>query len=375
MRFHVLAVPHTVTSIEYVACAFTQKVLKFAKMMSDLGHTIIHYGNEDSVVQCTEHVTVITKNDLAIAYGEYNWKKNFFKHDINDFAYKTFIKNTIIEVGKRKQKNDFILAFFGHAHRSICDAHSDMIVVEPGIGYPDDHFAKYKIFESYAILHAFYGMDAVRTCRNNFYDVVIPNYFDPSDFTFKGKDEKEDYFLFIGRISQAKGIHIAIQVTKEIGAKLKVAGQNNLAACGYDVIPDHVEFIGYADLETRRDLMSKAKCTIVASMYNEPFGGVQIESLLSGTPTITTDWGAFTENNVNGLTGYRCKTFEEFCWAARNIDAIKPEDCRAFALARFSMERVGKMYEEYFQSLLNIYTGKGWYEPNPTRSGLISTIF
>jgi glycosyltransferase involved in cell wall biosynthesis len=361
MRFHCLGIPHTVSNQDYTACAYTQKVVKFCKMMKNMGHYIIHYGHEDSDVICDEHVTVILNEDFDKVYGTHDYKNNFFKFDTSDDVYQTFYSNCIREVGSRKEKNDFILPFWGSGVRPVCDAHPDLICVEPGIGYAGGHWAKWKVFESYAIYHAYCGLEAVGTCKQNWYDVVIPNYFDPEDFTYS--ENKEDYFLFVGRVYEGKGIHIAIQVTEKIGAKLKVCGQGKLTDCGYKEIPSHVEYIGYVGKEERRKLMSKAKGAFVPSMYCEPFGGVQIEMLMSGTPTITTDWGAFTENNIHGFTGYRCRTFHDFCVAALNITNIKAENCRNWAL-NFSLENVGKEYEKYFSDVLNVYTSNGWYKLN-----------
>ena len=353
-RFHILGLPHTVTSKEYNACAYTAKVLKFGRMMCARGHEVIHYGHEDSDLECTEHVTVTTNDDLKTAYGDYDWRRNFYRFDLNDHAYQTFYRNAIREVGRRKQKNDFILPFWGAGVRPVCDAHPDLICVEPGIGYAGGHWARWKIFESYAIYHAYCGLQSVGSCRQDWYEVVIPNYFDPEDFDYC--EEKQDFFLFLGRVYTGKGIEIAVQVTEATGQNLVVAGQNpdNIT------FPPHVDFIGYADVEKRRRYMSLAKGAFVASQYLEPFGGVQVEMLMSGTPTITTDWGSFVENNIHGVTGYRCRTFDQFCWAANHLDRIKHSDCRSWA-ENFTLDRVAPMYEQYFQDVLAVHTGDGWY--------------
>jgi len=360
MRFHVLGLPHTVTSKDYVACAFTQKAYKFGKMMKALGHTVIHYGHEDSDLECDEHVTVTTNDDLQKAYGNHDWRKTFFKYNLNDHAYRTFYHNAIREIGKRKQKDDFLLPFWGNGVKHVCEAHKhDMIVVEPGIGYGHGMWADYKVFESYAIYHAHCGISSTTECKQDWREVVIPNYFDLNDFKYNAK--KEDYFLYLGRVQPGKGVNAAIKATELAGVKLVIAGQIHPDF----VIPPHVEYVGYADTEKRKTLMSNAKASFLPSLYLEPFGGVQIENLLSGTPTITTDWGAFAENNIHGITGFRCRTMADFVESIQRIDEIKPKNCRIYG-ENFSLERVGKMYERYFTDVLNIRNDKGFFTETPT---------
>jgi glycosyltransferase involved in cell wall biosynthesis len=95
----------------------------------------------------------------------------------------------------------------------------------------------------------------------------------------------------------------------------------------------------------------------------EPFGGVQIENLLCGTPTITSDWGAFAENNIEGVTGYRCRTFDDYVQAAINCwnEKIKFENCRKQGL-NFTLDAIAPKYEKFFNDVLNIYECEGWYQ-------------
>lgn len=367
--FHVLGLPHTITNKEFTACAYTQKAWKFCKMMGERGHTIYHYGHEESDAPYAENVTVITNDVWKKVYGTHNYKDKLFTYNTEDEAYQTFYRNAIEEIGKRKQKNDFILPFWGAGVKPVCDAHPDLITVEPGIGYAAGHWAQWKVFESYAIYHAYYGLTAVGNCMQSHYDTVVPNYFDISEFEYN--DNKEDYFLYLGRVYDGKGVNIAIQVTEHLGYKLKIAGQVDSQGPYRDKqFPPHVEFVGYADVDKRKELMKNAKGSFLPSQYVEPFGGVQIENLLSGTPTITSDWGSFSENNINGVTGYRCKTFDDYLQAAISINngEISSRACRKQG-ERFSLENVAIQYEKYFQDVLNVYQADGWYTTQVPKAG------
>lgn len=352
MRFHILGIPHTISTPEYSTCAFTQKVVRLCAMLHRAGHEVFHYGHEDSRVECTHHMICADRKGHEIAYGNWDWRKQGFPpYDVNDGVYRSFHSVANMYLSIMKKPGDFLLCPFGYGHKPVADAHPDMIVVESGIGYGGGFFAPYKVFESYALLHTYLGLDGVNTPFNShWYDVVIPNYYDTSEFKFL--DVKEDYLLFIGRLNEGKGLNIAEQVAEATGHKLIVAGQGEYRG-------KH-EYVGVVNQAQRRELLARAKGVLCPSAYVEPFCGVQIEAFLSGTPVISTDWGAFTEYNLHGVTGWRCRTFAQFIAAVERLGEIYPADCRAHGL-EFSIEAVYPRYEEFFKDVQNVHSGKGWY--------------
>jgi FkbM family methyltransferase len=336
-------------------------------MYKDQGMYVIHYGREDSEVICDEHVTVSTKELWEKVYGHNDWKAKGLIFDQNDEMYKTFTENAIREIAKRKQPHDIVLSFFGFGHKPITDAFPDLVICEPSIGY-SSAYAPYKVYESYAVMHGLQGPEKISNAEYKFYDVAIPSGFDLTEFEYT--EEKQDYFLMVGRLVWSKGVNIAAQVCEKLGVKLILAGTTfgpQDCHVGHEW-PKHVEYVGYADVEKRKKLMAGAKGLFCPTIYNEPFGYVAIEAMLSGTPVISTDWGAFTETVQHGVTGFRCRTFEQFVWAAKNIDTISPKACREWAEKNYNMEKVGKMYTEYFQSIVNVSNGSGWYAPNNMRT-------
>ena len=115
--------------------------------------------------------------------------------------------------------------------------------------------------------------------------------------------------------------------------------------------------------------MKNAKASIMMTTYAEPFGNVMIENFLHGTPVISTDWGAFAENNLHGVTGYRARTLDHIVWSIKNIDRIKSRDCRNWG-ETFSVDRIMPMYEEYFQMVMDQYTSNGWHTLRHERDNL-----
>lgn len=360
MRFHILGLSHTQTTREYSCCAFTQKVRLLCKMLYGLGHTVFHYGVEGSDPVCTETIPVLSLADFERDHGK-DFRVHGFNLSLDTSAYRHFTANSIDEIKARLEPLDFLLCPFGIAHKPQADVLAGKVItVESGIGY-DYTFAQHRVFESYAWMHFTYGKEG-RGLSPVFYDAVIPNYLDMDDYPFY--PVKKDYAILVARQTPLKGVQIASDVCEKIGLPLYVAGQGDIPGV-------KARRLGVLSIEERAKWVGEAKVLFMPTQYIEPFGTVHAEAMAYGTPVITTDFGVFPETVIHGVTGYRCRTFEQFVWAAKNIDRIDPLDCRNHALNHFSLPRVARMYDEYFTTLFRLYTDpKGWYAENPERREL-----
>ena len=366
MRFHLLGLAHTRTTGDYLSCAFTQKIWKLARMLTDKGHEVIHYGAEGADVP-GEKVVTIPEELFQKFYGDYDWHKENFKYDDTNEVMKIHTANAIREINARKQPDDFILSTFGIGQKPIFDGVDLRLKVESGVGY-SGVFSEFHVFESQTWMHYIWGKYGTPNDDGLWYDVVIPNSYDPDDFPLGLSHE--DYFLYMGRIVNRKGIHIAARVCEKLGKLLVVAGQGRLEDADLQDFKC-IRFIGSVqDQKLKAQLLGCATAVFCPTIYIEPFGGVAVEAMMCGTPVITSNYGAFTETVQHGVTGYRCQDFADFLWAAKNVQYLDHKRIRKYAVARYSNDRCAKMYDEYFRRLHTIVAGKGWYEDRPGQSNL-----
>jgi glycosyltransferase involved in cell wall biosynthesis len=332
-------------------------------------YRVIHYGHPDSKTAAHEHVDVTSNEVLEKTYGNYDWRRNQFRHASDDYAHQTFNANAGAEILKRKKRGDLVLAFWGGT-KGACDianAAGDLIVVEPGIG-SGCAFAQFRCYESYPLKGAYAGTGGVSHCDPKWYHRVVPNYFDLRDFD--ATQGRKDYALFIGRLGTNKGLDIAIDACKRAGIRLVVAGQGGPEGIGLTEWPDHVVFLGYADIETRKALMARAKFGFLLSTYWEPFGGTAVEMMMSGCVPITTDFGAMTEYIVDGTNGFRCNTMGDILRAIRSVDGIDRGRMVNFAVENFSLAAVRPKFERAFVDFRDIWDGNGWYEDHNRPMGI-----
>jgi glycosyltransferase involved in cell wall biosynthesis len=121
----------------------------------------------------------------------------------------------------------------------------------------------------------------------------------------KTKDvPKEDYYFIVARLVGAKGLDLAIEASRRLGFKLKIAG----VASSYsgkklmENLPSSVEFLGRVSDEELSSLYKGAKAFLALSQ-DEDFGITPVESMLSGTPVIAFYGGGYKETVVEEKTG------------------------------------------------------------------------
>ena len=346
MRFHLPALPFTQFTQEYDSEGHTAMMRRWVSMLMDLGHEVFVYASDECDVECTEHINAIEHDAVQRWAAEYK-KDGQYKWFPNQEAWVVSSYMQALEIEKRAEPGDFLCNGVGGVQASIMKHLPQLISIEYGIGYAGV-CAEYRCYGTNSWRSHVAGIE--RTLHAQWFDTVIPHFFDP--YEYHPVDKRADYLLYVGRITQDKGIRVAVDVAKATGRPLIIAGPGDASWVDYG------DYVGCVSHDTKIELLANAHAVIMASEYMEPFGNVAVEAMLSGTPVLTPNWGGFPEIVPDG---YRCEMLKEFVSV---VNQIQPMDVglRQYATDKFSMKVIAPKYQHWFDRILTKYDGSnGWY--------------
>ena len=165
--------------------------------------------------------------------------------------------------------------------------------------------------------------------------------------------DKEDYYCFIGRLSFEKGIETLIEAARTLPYHLKIIGGGPLA----DILKEkakgaNIEFTGYKEWPEIKEIVGKARFSVVPSEWyeNNPLSVIEAQCL--GTPVLGANIGGIPELIKEGVNG--------MCFESRNIMDLKNKIEKMFILnvdykqlAKSSQIRYSS--EKHYNELLELY--------------------
>ena len=211
------------------------------------------------------------------------------------------------------------------------------------------------------------GMPADTRWIANIYHGLDPQRFTPL------QSPAGNYFAYLGRIIEAKGVHLAIAAVKQYNRThgthipLKIAGKHYTGhgkesywdtAIAPQIDNIEIQYVGFLETDTEtNEFLGNARALLVPSLFDEPFGMVMIESLACGTPIIGIGSGAIPEIITPEIGFCVAKDSNEetmITGLATSLAAIANIDrtaCRTAFESRFSVERMCREYLLAYRSL------------------------
>lgn len=128
---------------------------------------------------------------------------------------------------------------------------------------------------------------------------------------FRVECEKNDTFLFIGGLTEGKGVRLFCEAVSRVGVKAVVIGQGLLKDELETQYPN-VEFVGWKTKAEMLPYLQKTRCLVFPSIWYETLGLVPLEAMAYGIPVICSDLNAasdYIEDNENGFI-YHGKSVE-----------------------------------------------------------------
>lgn len=177
--------------------------------------------------------------------------------------------------------------------------------------------------------------------------------------------ESDAPLVFLGRVEEIKGPHIAIDIATRTGLPLVMAGNipdEHRAWFDREIAPHvdgvHVKYVGPVDDSAKNVLLGQARALLMPILWEEPFGIVMAEAMACGTPVIGFSRGAVPEVVENGLTGFVADDLDELVAAARRIETLDRAACRARVERLFSDRALVEGYLGVYAEMIAARKGR-----------------
>ena len=197
---------------------------------------------------------------------------------------------------------------------------------------------------------------------------MIPNGVPLDAYTFRSTVAPDAPLVFLGRIEEIKGPHLAIDVARRTGRRLIIAGNipdEKRTWVETHVMPhvdgDRVRYIGPVDDEQKNALLGNAAAFLMPILWEEPFGIVMAEAMACGTPVIGLSRGAVPEVVEHRVTGFVERDIDGLVAAVDRLQSLDRSACRARVEHLYSDDAVVQSYLSLYSELLprSVSTARG----------------
>jgi glycosyltransferase involved in cell wall biosynthesis len=164
--------------------------------------------------------------------------------------------------------------------------------------------------------------------------VVKPNFSDETE----PRQGPGDYFLYLGRLAEEKGVDTILDAWRTAPGKLVVVGDGPVGAAVRASAPPGVRFTGQLPATDVPALVRGARALLVPSRWFEAAPRGITEAYAAGVPVLATRIGALQEAVEDGVTGHLVEPEDASAWAAAAttlMDDATSERMGAAALERW----------------------------------------
>lgn len=164
--------------------------------------------------------------------------------------------------------------------------------------------------------------------------------------------EKEDYYCYIGRLSHEKGVKTLIEAANRLPHKLVIIGGGPLEEELKKIAKPNIEFVGFKQWTEIKELVGKARFSVIPSEWyeNNPLSVIEAQCL--GTPVLGASIGGIPELIEEGVSG--------MCFGSKNTDDLQSKIQTMFQttfdyakIAQEAQNRYGA--EAHYKQIIKLY--------------------